>query len=207
MAKLHAYILLDRSGSMSYNWAETVDSLNGYVQELKNSDTKARVTVATFDCESVGKPLDFQVIRDSVNIKDWADISSDEVRPRGMTPLYDAIGKITSMAQDKNKEREVIVIITDGHENSSQEYDKDTAKKKLEDCRKKNWQVVHLGADFDAFDQAQNLGTQAGQTINMNAGSYKETLRRTATLSANYSATGEDIQWSDEDRKAAEGKE
>jgi hypothetical protein len=59
---LNAYILLDRSGSMSSRWSEALSSINAYVAELAKD--AAKVTLATFEGQD---GLQFDVIRDDVH--------------------------------------------------------------------------------------------------------------------------------------------
>jgi hypothetical protein len=81
---LSVYILLDRSGSMQNLWDEALTSINTYVHALDGS-TKA--TMAVFDSGG------FDMIRDTTAAQ-WTDVGKSDAHPRGMTPLYDAAGKI-----------------------------------------------------------------------------------------------------------------
>ena len=203
MTKLNTYILLDRSGSMSVRWDETLSSINAYVQELVTGGTKGKITVATFDHQA---GMQFDVIRDAVKMKQYQPLTNDDAQPRGGTPLYDAIGRIVNLARSLDKKRTVIVIMTDGMENSSREMSQGAAKAALDRCRDRDWQVVMLGADFDAFTQGGQIGIDRRQTINTVIGSYGNTMRGLAGQSTNYAVTGSAVSFSDEDRKAAAGE-
>lgn len=198
--KLNAYILVDRSGSMATKWEETISSVNAYVKELK---VDGYVTVAFFDDHN---GTQFDVIRDEVRFKDFESISSKEFQPRGGTPLYDCLERIVSMADKENGAKTVIVVMTDGQENSSKEITKDTAKYIIKKCKAKDWQIVFLGADFDAFSQASSVGVGINYTINTSAGNYGNVLRDVAMKSMNYTTTGASMAFSDHDRSVAVGK-
>lgn len=200
---MKAYILLDRSGSMSARWVETIGSLNAYVEGLKaeKATKKAEVTVAAFDDREP-----FKVLRSSVKAAEWSDINNDEVQPRGMTPLYDAIGKLVETIRSDAPKKATIVIVTDGAENTSREIKKDAAKAMLDEMRGKGFDVVFIGADFNAFGQGADLGNVAGSTLNMTSGNYAAAMRGLSTRTSNYASTGTVGSFSDEDRKKAAGK-
>lgn len=200
---MKAYILLDRSGSMANRWGETIGALNAYVSGLADvkATKKTEVTVAAFDNQEP-----YLVLRSGVKASEWTPISENEVRPRGMTPLYDAISKLVATVRQDSPKKATIVIITDGAENGSMEIKKDAAKALLDEMRAKPFDVVFIGADFDAFAQGSGLGNMAGSTLNMTSGNYTAAMKGLATRSMGYATTGLVGAFSDEDRKLAAGK-
>ena len=143
---LDAYILLDRSGSMSQRWSEALGSINAYVKELAKGS--ATVTLATFD--SVGD-MKYEVLRDAVPSAEWKDVTDADAQPRGGTPLLDAIGRAVSAIESRPGDKKILIVMTDGEENQSREMNKVSAKAALDRFEKRGWQVVFLGADFDAY--------------------------------------------------------
>ena len=201
---MKVYMLLDRSQSMSTKWDETLGAINGYVEDLaKQNGVKADVTLAIFD-HSDG--MQFDVIRRAIAPKDWELVQNKEASPRGWTPLYDAIGKLVTIVEADNPKKAVLVIMTDGEENSSKEVTQVSAKAALDRCRNKNLQVVFLGVDFDSFAQASGLGNATGQTINTSQGSYRAAMGGLAGSSSAYACSATPINFSDDDRKKATGK-
>jgi Mg-chelatase subunit ChlD len=201
-ADINAYILLDRSGSMATHWAETIGSLNAYVEGLagEKATKKALVTVAAFDSADP-----FTVMRSSMRADEWKAIAASEIAPRASTPLYDAIGRLVDTIRTANPSKAAIVIITDGQENDSREIKKEAAKAMLDEMRAKGFDVVFLGADFDAFGQGASLGNAAGQTLNMAAGNYDAAMKGLSMRTANYASTGKVEQFSDDLRQRAAG--
>lgn len=199
---MKAYILLDRSGSMQTRWSETIGALNAYVAGLagEKATKKTEVTVAAFDNQDP-----YLVVRDGVKASDWKPISEAELSPRGMTPLYDAIGKLITTVRHDAPKKATIVIITDGAENGSRELKKDAAKSMLDEMRSKQFDVVFIGADFDAFAQGSGLGNAAGSTIIMKSGSYTNAMNVLASRSMAYATGGAVQSFSDADRKRAAG--
>lgn len=198
------FILLDRSGSMGSKWIETLGALNGYVEKLGNDKTgESHVTLATFHWTD---SLAFDVIRDNVTSAEWEKVVHGEAPPGGYTPLFDAIGRIVNLADKKNDNRTVIAIITDGEENSSRELSREAAGRLFDKCKGKGWQVVFLGADFDAFNQASSVGINRSMTINTSAVNLGATMDSLVSNTMSYRASGQSMAWSDEDREKANGK-
>lgn len=193
---MRAYILLDRSGSMNRNWAETIGGLNGYAGALAQTDPRTKITVAVFDSENP-----FEIVREC-RAKDWTDIGVHEVVPRGGTPLLDAIGRLNGIV--KNPKKATFTILTDGEENASNEITNSAARAIIENWQLRGYDVTYIGADFDAFAQAGALGIMQGQTMNMAGANTGATMQRVASRATLYAATGDNTaEWSDDDRVKA----
>lgn len=202
---VNTYILLDRTGSMQGIWTEALSSVNAYAEDLGHSiNGKTPVTLAVFDAEN---GLQFDVLRDHAPASDWKDVTNAEASPRGMTPLYDAIGRVVALAEKDNPQKAVIVIMTDGEENSSREVTQAGAKAALDRARAHGWEVVFLGAEFAKFTDAQHVGVASSQTMAVGKDGMKPTMQRLAKKSADYynAAPGAaaPVQFDTEDRKAA----
>lgn len=199
---MKTYILLDRSGSMASKWDETIGAINAYVDGIKTV-RKATVTLAAFDSSD---KMDYRVLRDNKPVSEWGGVYSAEVSPRGGTPLFDAIGRMVADIRAADPKKATIVIITDGQENSSREVTKEAAKGLLDELRGKKYDVVFIGADFDAFGQAGALGNATANTLNMAQGSYHDAMRSMSNRTVAYASTGAAAAFSDEDRKKAAGQ-
>jgi ADP-heptose:LPS heptosyltransferase len=180
----HDFVLLDRSGSMESLWTEALSSVNAYVKKLAEEKVDTGVTLATFDKPE--EKLAFDVIRDRITPPTWRPVSRTDAEPRGMTPLNDAVGRIVALAKAGNYDKVAIIIMTDGFENSSKELTVEQAKKLLDECRAKGWQVIFLGANFDNAQQAASLGGARGQTVNSSARNMGKTMVYAASLRSAY---------------------
>lgn len=202
----HAYILLDRTGSMSNIWAEALGSVNAYVDGLTkpvDGDPPSgddKVTLAVFDSHD---GLKFDLLRRSVTAATWNRVTDDEASPRGMTPLFDSIARIVALAEGDAPERAVIVIMTDGEENSSREVTKDGAKAALDRARGRGWEVVFLGAEFGKFADAEAVGVGGSKSMAMKSGKFDASMRSLAYKSRNYFRAAEAVDFNAEDRKEA----
>lgn len=197
----HAYILLDRTGSMSSIWEEALGSVNAFAEGLgKPEGGDDRLTLAVFDHQA---GLQFDVLRRSVLAGNWQNVTSAEASPRGMTPLFDAIARIVALAEADRPERAILVIMTDGAENASQEVTRDGVKAALERARAKGWEVVFLGAEFARFSDAEAVGVGAGQTMAMSKEGLGRSMRNLAAKSRNYFDAAAPVSFNEEDRMEA----
>ncbi|MBI1340553.1 VWA domain-containing protein [bacterium] len=204
-AQFHSYVLLDRTGSMESIWPEALSSVNAYAKGLASLDggpsIDADVTVAAFDSQD---GFQFDVVRKGVDPRKWRNVTNEDVSPRGMTPLYDAIGRIVGMAEADRPEKAVIVIMTDGEENASRELTREGAKAALDRIRSKGWEVVFLGAEFAKFNDAEGVGQSTSRNMAVGKDQLNQSMERLAKKSRDY-ATGAapTVEFDAEDRAIA----
>ena len=203
---VHSYILLDRTGSMSGIWDEALTSINAYAksvgeEEPGEADLDTKVSLAVFDAQD---GLQFDVLRQGVSAEQWSEVTNDEASPRGMTPLYDAIGRIVSLAEADAPEKAVLVIMTDGAENASREMTGEGAKAALDRARARGWEVVFLGAEFANFSDAESVGVSGRQQLAVGAGQLSSTMERLGKKSRSYAQDDEaSVEFDEADREAA----
>lgn len=192
--KTNAYILLDRSRSMESNWKETIGSINGYAERLQ---IDGNIMVATFD------NISYDVIRNSTP-ENWKTITSEEVSPRGGTPLLDSAARIMHYALDSKTDRAIIVIITDGEENQSKNFTKSQVNSLTEEVKSRGYEVVFLGASFDKIGEvAQTVGNfRPDKFMAMRSGAYGQTMNMMAEKTALYaSGAAATVSLSEEDKE------
>lgn len=212
-SQVDIYILLDRSGSMQPKWADTIGGLNAYAAGMAAKGIGGTFTIAAFDDPPANHlgwgqswNMDFTFLRNRQPITAFVPLSNLEVMPRGGTPLFDAISRLVATVETGSPERAILVIITDGYENSSRYTSRGAAQEALDRCRGKGWQVIFLGADFDAFPQAQSLGAHVNSTINYAPRHFRAFAAQNLTASsAQYGLTGQAMCFNDTDRKQASG--
>ena len=206
-ASVHSYILLDRTGSMQSIWDEALSSVNAYAKSFGEADAgeaklDTRVTLAAFDAQD---GLQFDVLRKDVPTENWRNVTIDEASPRGMTPLFDAIGQIVAAAEKDDPDKAVIVIMTDGEENASTEMKKADAKAALDRAEKRGWEVVFLGADFAKFSDADAVGVARSKQMAVSPDNMGETMQLLGKKSRSYgqSQDAKPIEFDDQDRATA----
>lgn len=159
-------VILDRSGSMQSRRDATISGYNEYINGLRSDkDTVYGVSLTQFDQYGVGAALTVSYI--DRPLADVPDLTAETYEPRGNTPLYDAIGEtIRRVGPTANGRAVITVIITDGEENASTEFDKDKIKALIAEKEKEGWTFVFLGCNIDAYAAGGSMGVSAGSTSN-----------------------------------------
>ena len=117
-------------------------------------------------------------------------LSQHDYNPSGSTALYDAIGNTIDWF--RNEHDVLMVIVTDGEENSSKKYTKSQINKMIDEKKEKNnWTYVYLSSDLTTERQGNamglnksvytsnccvdqsNFGAFIGQSLNNAIGGYR----------------------------------
>lgn len=168
VGKTQIICILDSSGSMSPIISDAIGGFNEFIKKQKELDGEATITVALFDSAE-----NYQLLYDNVDLEKVEPITSKEWYPRGMTALYDGIGRTINAVSaahaklDKSEkpDKVLVAIVTDGHENDSREYTQTTIKSLISKKEKEDWQFVYLAADQDAFGAGTSIGISGGNTM------------------------------------------
>jgi len=158
-------VVVDETGSMDVRRQETISAFNAYFEGIRDSDPTAVVTVAEFsDMGSTEEKVRF--LQTGVKASKLNDLTVDTYRPRGNTPLYDAIGRVLKTVETDGSDRYLFVILTDGFENSSREFRREDIVNLIREKELLgNWTFVYLAADQNAWLAAQAVGiTTPGTT-------------------------------------------
>ena len=172
---LSVYVALDRSGSMSgERWTHAIDSINEYINGLKKEKIEGTVSIVAFD---YGQSMRLVDLVTDQSIAYYEPLAHNCTQPSGMTPLFDAAANVMDRAIENNAERTVVVIMTDGEENTSKEYNQATIKAKVKDLTDKKWEVLFLGANFDVTGYTAGSGLASTKMRNVD---FSNQVQRTA---------------------------
>jgi hypothetical protein len=209
---LNVAFVWDMSGSMASVDGATREGTRGYLMDLVKEEKKlvkkngagvyTRFSLMAFDTV-FEQWLDDKPISE-INI----DAVISEYQPRGGTALYDAIANtITNLASNlkgaRKNEKCLVIVMTDGHENSSKEYGlRENGKKRLFDLiksyeKKGNWTFVYLGANVDAFAEASAIGIPQGNAAYYSASPQSVNLTASSLTGMTYSRRTSDSASSD----------
>lgn len=185
-------VVLDRSGSMNSCRSGTISGYNEYLGGLRaDKDTEYFISLIQFDTDGQGPAL--TVSYTDKPLLDVPDLTLTTYEPRGMTPLYDAIGECIRRVDAKGR-GVITVIITDGAENASREFTQATAQALIKSKEAEGWGFVFLGANIDAKSVGGSLGVGAQNAYNYQVGNehqlYAAAAKGTAMRSSNIRSYG-----------------
>lgn len=157
--RVHNLIIVDESGSMSVIRKQAFTGMNETLQTVRQMQKKyqnqeQRVTLLTFDTGHTTWHYD------NAPAQRTKDLSWKAYNPSGGTPLYDAIGKGISKvnAQIGNGDHVLVTVITDGEENSSEEWTLKMIRTMIEKLKKQHWTFTLIGtANLDVEAMARSF--------------------------------------------------
>ncbi len=171
--------VLDETGSMQVCWDATISGFNEYVGSLrKKKNGPVMLALTQFNSAKI------ETVFDHVPLKKVLDLNRDTYQPDNMTPLYDAIAHTIKKTEKrvknyKKKPAVLCVIMTDGLENASKEYTRETLFDLVKEKEKDGWTFAYLGANQDAWRVGQSIGISQDSSITYNS-SPKGTVRAMA---------------------------
>ena len=162
------WFLLDRSGSMASIADDVIGGFNTFFAEQKAEPGDAVVSIIQFDSND---PQETLVNRRPIT--DVRPLSPRSFQPRGGTPLLDALGDLLDRAEAvaQHDADQLVVVLTDGHENASHRWTRDDLFGRISKLTAKGWTFVFLGANQDSYAEAHDLAMAAGNTSNFAADS------------------------------------
>lgn len=159
--------ILDRSGSMCSTVWDVIGGFNSFVKDQKEVGDNASLTLIQFD-------ENYEVNYFNTPIKEVVDLNTHTYKPRGVTALYDAIGKaitdkgneLNSLPEQDRPNKVLFIIYTDGLENASVEFHSGRIKEMIEhQTNKYNWDFTFLGAGQDAVLTGQTIGVEPDKSL------------------------------------------
>lgn len=155
---VHVVFIIDSSGSMMGSEKDVIGGFKKTIEEQKAvKDGDCVVSLYEFDSTVkkvyLGKKLE--------------DVGEFQYNVGGMTRLYDGIGTavdevgkwLSDMKEEDRPSKNIVVIITDGGENSSTEYSLKDIKDRIKTQENVyNWSFVYLGNDLSDAKDADDIG-------------------------------------------------
>lgn len=164
--EMDVVFLLDRSGSMGGIEKDTIGGYNSYIDSQRGKNVK--VTTVLFDDK-------YEILHNREDIDSIKKLTNKDYYVRGCTALLDAIGKTIREIEDKNPNKVIFIITTDGYENASTKYNKSQIKELI--SVHKDWKFMYIGADIDSYSEGRSLGIKDEFISN-----YKKTDRGISKL-------------------------
>jgi LmbE family N-acetylglucosaminyl deacetylase len=228
---LNVAFVWDMSGSMNMVDSATREGTLSYLKDLQREERRlakkkagvyTRLSLTVFDTV-----FEQWLVNEAVADVD-AQALINRYQPRGYTALYDAIANTISETakrmrdEAREDERVMVIIMTDGGENSSREFGRGVNGRQrilelIKSYEKKGtWTFVWLGAGEAALAEAVDLGIARGNTVSYDSsfesvkavsaslGSVTDTRRRGAagqTVSA-FADAGLGTDYTDKGKKS-----
>lgn len=155
---LHICFVLDESGSMYNSIDDVIEGFQKLIDEQrKEKNGECIISLYRFSNtvkeDYIGKPVD-EVPR--LTYSPWGCTAMND----GVGTAIDEIGKwLSDMDESERPSKNMIVIMTDGKENASKEYDFDVVKKKIKHQEEKySWTFVYMGTNLQDLRDANRLG-------------------------------------------------
>ena len=145
--EMDVVFLLDRSGSMGGIEKDTIGGYNSYIDSQRGKNVK--VTTVLFDDK-------YEILHNREDIDSIKKLTNKDYYVSGCTALLDAIGKTIREMEDKNPNKVIFIITTDGYENASTKYNKSQIKELI--SVHKDWKFMYIGADIDSYSEGRSLG-------------------------------------------------
>ena len=159
--------ILDKSGSMSGFEADTVGGFNSTLKRQRGEEGKAYVSTLLFNTYT-------EVIHDRVPIENVPLMTENDFVVSGCTALLDALGGAIKHISNIHKyaraedvpSSTIFIIMTDGMENASREYNSATVKRMISEKQEKGWEFIFLAANIDAVETADSIGIRRDRASN-----------------------------------------
>lgn len=165
MKKCEIIVIADRSGSMAAIQDDAIGGFNTFLKEQKKVDGEAVMTYVQFDSK-------YEPVFKRKPLQEVEPLTRETFSPRGMTALHDAIGRTVKNGDGghickecgQHDEKKIVVIITDGQENSSTEWNLKTVNELITKKREAGWEFLFLAANQDAMVEGVKMGVAAANT-------------------------------------------
>lgn len=155
--KLDVVFILDKSGSMQGQEENTITSFNEYLEKEKKNKYDTFITTVLFSDT-------YKVLHDRVEVSKVEKLTSKDYYVEGCTALLDALGNTIHKMEQKDTDKVLFIIITDGYENASREYTKAQIKDLV--GKNKNFEFIYVGADIDSYAAGSEIGIRKSNIAN-----------------------------------------
>jgi len=177
-------VVLDRSGSMQSCRDEAINGYNKFLADQQALPGECSFSLMLFD----------NVIEDPVvdrPIAEVAPLNIDTFVPRGMTALYDAVGTMVQRYNGRHNPnvKTILVILTDGEENSSHTYNKTSVGKLIKNVESEyGWETLFLGSGFNVDAVANDIGVKSMNRMSFNTSIAGNTIGSYTVAAASATA-------------------
>lgn len=178
--KTHIHVILDKSGSMQSVLTDTIGGFNAWLAKQKGAAGDQRLTLTLFDTAVAA-------LYEDAPIEQVLPLTTATYVPGGRTALLDAIGKTVAGISPKAR-KVLVVIMTDGHENSSREHTRAAIANLIAEKEKAGWTFAYIGATLTGFAEAGALGISLRSTYEPSGIGTQSAFASLSTATMDYAA-------------------
>lgn len=206
----HISVILDRTGSMECIREDVIGGFNTFLAQQQASPIPATFTLVQFDSQD-----SYEVLQSFAPIASIPPLTGEQYVPRASTPLYDAMGrgiidleaKLAGIPDSERPGKIIFVVVTDGQENASREFNRARVMGLIEAKKGLGWDFVFLSADEGAFQDARGMGVEEHASLQFSKskrGNDAAWLSASNKITARRSGIAQHVIFDSEDRKASE---
>ena len=153
--------VIDESGSMGSSRNDVIGGFNAFIDDQKK-EKEGDVNVSLYTFSS-----DVKTVFSNRNIAEVPNLTEKSYHPGGSTALNDAVGKainetgseLAAMDEAERPSVVMMVIMTDGEENTSKEFKSSQIRDMIKhQTDKYNWKFIYLGTDITTTRMADDMG-------------------------------------------------
>lgn len=173
------YYLIDESGSMFSRKKVVIEGINEFLSEQKKNP-QCFVNIYSFNSS-------FKIIYENKNINDVEYMNELEYDPVGTTALFDAMGKVINKINSNNG-KHVLIVLTDGEENSSKEFNYKKIKELIDEKKNINnqFEIIYIGSNQDAIFNGEKFGATRESSLSYNDDNLHEAMRSATHAVSRY---------------------
>jgi hypothetical protein len=172
------HLIVDRSGSMSDCIEATINGYNEQLNRIRAMQTEFPDQDIRMGLTMFNTHIDMQAV--AKDLKNATPLSRKNYVPDGGTALYDAIGQsVLHLEESFGRQSDipatfVIVVLTDGYENSSNLFNLQQIRSLIERLEAtEKWTFSFIGATLDAVEVAQTMAIKANNSYSFEKESMK----------------------------------
>ncbi len=173
------HILVDKSGSMSDCISGTIEGFNEQIASIRRLGEEFPEQEMVIGLTTFNGRVEHKFVCKAAS--EAYLMNTQNYVPSGSTALLDAIGQTIALIDEEKAVAEnempttvVMIILTDGYENSSKSYSHAEVQQMIERRQETgSWTFSYLGATLDAVNVAEKLSIKRNNSISFDKAKIK----------------------------------
>ncbi len=180
--QIYNLVVLDKSGSMGCIRRAAMEGFNETLAGIKKAQQEYAETQQHYISLVTFCSCSRDAVYDKVPVAEAEPLTLNQYEPCCCTPLYDAMGfALTSLrahVKDIDDVAVVVTIITDGLENASKEYNRNSIRALVDSLKNEGWSFTFMGANQNSSEVAQSLAIRNSQDFDYSDEGIERAYRR-----------------------------